>query len=146
MNERAKKILHFWFNQTSHKERFSKNEAFDQKIRAIFFDDYQKAKKIAIEAINYRYHEKLNQDQIMFIFLPFMHSEDFEDQIYCGQLIDNYFKDNPNYEQAKKYSIIHKDIIEKFGRFPYRNKVLKRVSTKEEVIYLKSTHHDFFNI
>ena len=45
MNERAKAILHFWFEQTSHKERFTKNEAFDQKIKTSFFEDYLKAIK-----------------------------------------------------------------------------------------------------
>ena len=45
MNERAKAILKFWFVQTSHKDRFTKNEAFDQIIRTNFFDDYQKGTK-----------------------------------------------------------------------------------------------------
>ena len=43
MNERAKTILNFWFKETTHKERFKKNEAFDAKIRNRFFKDYQKA-------------------------------------------------------------------------------------------------------
>ena len=43
MNKRAKAILHFWFKKTSHKERFNKNEALDQKIRDVFFKDYKKA-------------------------------------------------------------------------------------------------------
>ena len=38
------------------------------------------------------------------------------------------------------------DIINEFGRFPYRNKVLERKNTTKEKEYLKSTHHDFFNI
>ena len=189
MNERAKKILHFWFDQTSHKERFNKNEAFDQKIRTIFIDDYQKAKnskydhwqnnaneclaliilldqfsrnlfrnnakafamdkkarQIANKAIDQEYHLKLKQDQTMFIFLPFMHSEKLSDQIYCGKLINSYFKKHPNYEDAIKYAQLHENIIRKFGRFPYRNKVLERESTKEEKEYLNSTHHSFFNI
>ena len=51
-----------------------------------------------------------------------------------------------NYEDAKKYAQLHKNIIKRFGRFPYRNKVLGRKSTKEEKKYLNSTYHDFFNI
>ena len=189
MNGRAKAILHFWFNETKHKERFEKNEAFDRKIRINFFEDYQKAannkydnwqnntneclaliilldqfsrnlfrnndkafsmdnkaRQIATEAINKGYHKKLTQDQIMFVFLPFMHSEKLSDQIYCGTLINSFFKNHPSYEEAKKFSLIHKNIIRKFKRFPYRNKVLGRKSTKEEEEYLNSTHHDFFNI
>ena len=30
MNERAKKILHFWFIQSSSEERFTKNKVFDK--------------------------------------------------------------------------------------------------------------------
>ena len=47
-------------------------------------------------------------------------------------LIDDYLKDNSNYKEIKKFSKIHLDIINKFGRFPYRNKVLKRENSKEE--------------
>ena len=43
MNERAKTILHFWFNESSMDEKFSYNEVFDQKIKGKFFLDYQKA-------------------------------------------------------------------------------------------------------
>ena len=57
-----------------------------------------------------------------------------------------FFKNHPNYEDAKKYAQLHKNIIKRFGRFPYRNKVLGRKSTKEEKEYLNSTYHDFFNI
>ena len=189
MNGRAKAILHFWFNETKHKERFEKNEAFDQKIRTNFFEDYQKAinneydnwqnnpseclaliilldqfsrnlfrnnpkaftmdkkaRQIATEAIKKKYHEILEQDRIMFLFLPFMHSEELSDQIYCSKLINSYFKGHPNYKDAIKYTHLHKDIIQKFGRFPYRNKVLGRKMTKEEEEYLNSTNHSFFNI
>ena len=189
MNEWAKAILHFWFNKTTHKERFKKNEAFDQKIRTSFFEDYQKAandeyddwqndtneclaliiildqfsrnlfrnngkafamdkkaQQIATKAINQGYHNTLLLDQKMFLFLPFMHSEKLSDQIYCGNLINTYFKNHPSYEEAKKFSTLHKNIIREFKRFPYRNKVLGRKSTKKEKEYLNSTHHDFFNI
>ena len=189
MNGRAKAILHFWFNETKHKERFEKNEAFDQKIRANFFEDYQKAanneydnwqdntneclaliilldqfsrnlfrnnhkafamdnkaRQIARNAIDKGYHQKLPNDKILFIFLPFMHSEELNDQIYCDKLIDTYLKDHPLYKEIKKFSKIHLDIINEFGRFPYRNKVLRRKNTIKEKEYLKSTHHDFFNI
>ena len=75
-----------------------------------------------------------------------MHSEELNDQFYCNELIDNYLKDNPQYKEIKKFSKLHKDIIKKFGRFPYRNKVMKRINTKEEDEYLNSNHYDFFNI
>ena len=189
MNKRAKAILHFWFNKTSHKDRFNKNKALDQKIRTSFIKDYKKAanneydfwknnheeclaliilldqfsrnlfrnnvkafamdkkaRKVATKAIKQKFHKKLSKDQIMFVFLPFMHSEELSDQIYCSNLINTYLKNHPSYGEAKKFATIHENIIRRFKRFPYRNKVLGRKSTKEEKEYLNSTHHDFFNI
>ena len=45
MNERAKKILEFWFIKSSIKDWFKKNNNFDKKIRYLFFKDYLKAIK-----------------------------------------------------------------------------------------------------
>ena len=189
MNERAKAILKFWFDESSPEEHFKKNDDFDKKIRNLFEKDYQnainnklenwldnpktclalvilldqfsrnlfrknskafamdyKALIIAKNAIDKGYHKTLSKNQILFIFLPFMHSEELDDQLLCSKLIDGYLKDNSNYKEIKKFSKIHLDIIKKFGRFPYRNKVLKRENTTEENEYLNTTHYDFFNI
>ena len=35
------------------------------------------------------------------------------------------------------YEIKHKEIIDRFGRYPHRNKVLERESTDDEVTFLK---------
>ena len=43
MNERAKKILEFWFIKSSIKDWFEKNDNFDKKIRDLFFEDYEQA-------------------------------------------------------------------------------------------------------
>ena len=124
-------------------DQFSRN-LFRNNSKA-FAMDY-KALIIAKNAIDKEYHKTLPNNQILFIFLPLMHSEELSDQIYCGELIDDYLKDNSNYKEIKKFSKIHLDIINKFGRFPYRNKVLKRDNTIEENEYLNSTHYSFFNI
>ena len=124
-------------------DQFSRN-LFRNNSKA-FAMDY-KAQIISKKAIDKEYHKTLPNNQIIFIFLPLMHSEELSDQLYCNELIDNYLKDNPNYKEIKKFSKIHLDIVKKFGRFPYRNKVLKRKNTIEENEYLNSTHHSFFNI
>ena len=49
-------------------------------------------------------------------------------------------------KEAKKMNNIHTDIIKRFGRYPYRNKVLGRESTNQEAEYLNTTHHKFFKI
>jgi uncharacterized protein (DUF924 family) len=39
-------------------------------------------------------------------------------------------------DEALKYAIIHRDIIEKFGRFPHRNRSLGRETTADEQAFL----------
>ena len=41
-------------------------------------------------------------------------------------------------QDSLKYAKKHYDIVAKFGRYPYRNKVLSRKTTPEEEIYLKT--------
>ena len=124
-------------------DQFSRN-LFRNNPKAFAMD--HKARKIAKNAIDKEYHKTLPNNQILFIFLPLMHSEELIDKLYCSELIDNYLKNNSNYKEIKKFSKIHLDIIKKFGRFPYRNKVLNRENTTEENEYLNSTQYDFFNI
>jgi uncharacterized protein (DUF924 family) len=35
------------------------------------------------------------------------------------------------------YAVRHRDIVERFGRYPHRNAILQRASTPEEVEFLK---------
>ena len=106
----------------------------------------KKAVSISRHAIKNKFHEILKLDQKFFIFLPFMHSEEMKDQIYCENLINKFLLNHSNYKDIIKFSKIHKEIIKKFGRFPYRNKVLNRKNTKDEEEYLNSNHYDFFNV
>ena len=124
-------------------DQFSRN-LFRNNPKAFAMD--HKAQIITKNAIDKEYHKKLPIKQILFIFLPLMHSEELSDQIYCNELIDIYLKESPNYKEIKKFAKLHHDIIKKFRRFPYRNKVLNRNNTIEENKYLNSTHHGFFNI
>ena len=43
MNERAKKILDFWFVQSDMADWFKKDNKFDAKIKKLFFSDLEKA-------------------------------------------------------------------------------------------------------
>lgn len=42
------------------------------------------------------------------------------------------------FQQSRDFAEKHRDIIQRFGRFPHRNEVLDRESTDEEIEYLKS--------
>lgn len=69
--------------------------------------------------------------------MPFMHSEVLEDQNKSVELFSTL---NPHFAQ---YAIAHRDIIERFGRFPHRNQILGRVSTDEEIEFLKQEGSSF---
>ena len=70
--------------------------------------------------------------------MPFMHSEIFEDQIISLSLYSNLvIKDNFSFA-LKRFTIIRK-----FVRFSYRNKVLNRKSTEEELAFLTTPGSSF---
>lgn len=67
----------------------------------------------------------------IFVYLPLMHSEELEDQHLCCKLCE------PLGERYMPFAIEHRDIIERFDRFPHRNEILLRESTEEERIFLE---------
>ena len=48
-----------------------------------------------------------------------------------------YLKDHSGLADIKKFWQNHTKAIKKFHRYPHRNKVLERVSTQEEIEFLK---------
>jgi uncharacterized protein (DUF924 family) len=78
----------------------------------------------------------------LFLFLPFEHSEDLDDQQRCGELmasIDAFEETRGISEWARK----HLDIVARFGRFPHRNSALGRASTAEEIEFLRQPGSGF---
>jgi uncharacterized protein (DUF924 family) len=62
-----------------------------------------------------------------FFYMPFMHSERLADQDFCVRLFAERMPgDNLRHARA------HREIIRRFGRFPYRNEALGRQTTPEE--------------
>lgn len=66
----------------------------------------------------------------MFCYLPFEHSEDLLDQEHAVALMRDLG------EQVLDYAVQHHEVIERFGRFPHRNRALGRVSTADEQAWL----------
>ncbi|MEO6102161.1 MAG: DUF924 family protein, partial [Pseudoxanthomonas sp.] len=67
----------------------------------------------------------------MFFYLPFEHSEAMADQDRAMELVAGIGD-----AELMKYARLHRELIERFGRFPHRNKALGRESTQEEMDYL----------
>ena len=99
----------------------------------------QDAKCISIvrNAISKRFLEKLSNDKIHFLLLPLIHSEDMDDHILGHKLVDQYLNKHTEFDNIKKAWNYHTVAIKKFGRYPHRNKILKRESTIEEIDFLK---------
>ena len=90
------------------------------------------------EAVLLGVDEELNSAQRSFLYLPFMHSESIEIH-KVGMSLYQKNGSQPNID----FEVKHKEIIEKFGRYPHRNKVLGRVSTDKEIEFLKQNGNGF---
>ncbi len=106
------------------------------------------ALQASMEAIEKGLDQRIPLIPRTFLFLPLMHSEDVSMQRRCVELFANLLKDAPpNLKSVLQgnldYARRHAAIIERFGRFPHRNKVLGRVSTPEEIEFLKQPGSSF---
>jgi len=91
----------------------------------------QRARCVTDAAISQGFDQAVEKDLRIFFYLPFMHSEDIEDQDYCVELCEALGNEN-----NLNYAVLHADVIRRFGRFPHRNPVLGRETTPEEQAYL----------
>lgn len=80
--------------------------------------------------------------QRWFVYLPFEHAEDLALQRKCLELFEG-LRGDADSAGSIDYARRHFEIIERFGRFPHRNAVLGRVSTPEEVEFLKQPGSGF---
>ena len=112
---------------------------FDQIPLNIFrgqarsFATEEHARRVASIAIKHDFDQQLTGKQKAFLYMPFMHSENMQDQNFSVALYEK-----AGLEDNLRFAKHHRGIIERFGRFPHRNAILKRNSTPEELAYLDS--------
>ena len=98
------------------------------------------ADPLALEAARHAvargYDRNMLPVERLFTYLPFEHSESLDDQLKACELTAPLAA-FPETEDAPRYALRHRDVIERFGRFPHRNAALGRASTPEEVEFLK---------
>jgi uncharacterized protein (DUF924 family) len=135
----------FWKERTGASAYLAEVIVLDQFSRQIFRGSGQAfaydalALSLAQHAIVAGYDQDLPERERMFLYMPFMHSESRSIHAEAVKLFESLGN-----ESSLKYEHIHKDIIDRFGRYPHRNEVLGRQSTPEEIEYLSSTKEDFF--
>lgn len=118
----------------------------DQFPRNIFRGNRQayatdsKAILIAKHAIAKGFDQVFQPIKRRFLYLPFEHSEILSDQKRAVELFESIREEDPvGYEYALRYF----KVIDRFNRFPHRNKILDRENTPEEQEFLQITPSGF---
>jgi uncharacterized protein (DUF924 family) len=114
---------------------------------AAFAQDHR-ALAAATAAIDRGFDRRLAPDERTFIYMPFMHSEELAAQDRCVALFAAWAAELAGAEAAAvadslRYARQHRDIIQRFGRFPHRNAILGRPSTAEEEAFLSGPGSSF---
>ncbi|WP_417247751.1 DUF924 family protein [Celeribacter sp.] len=110
----------------------------DQMPRNMFrgagkaFSSDRAALAAAKAAIEKGWDMRIDSPARQFFYLPLMHSECQTDQDRCVRLICERLKEGNNLLHAR----VHREIIRKFGRFPYRNEALGRATTAAEQAFM----------
>jgi uncharacterized protein (DUF924 family) len=119
---------------------------FDQFPRNMFrgsgeaFASDSLAREVAKRAIAQKRDLEVPATLRSFFYLPLMHSEHLADQEACVQLTkERLGEDHFSYP----YALSHKEAVERFGRFPARNKALGRRNTAEEQEFLNHNPRGF---
>ena len=83
-------------------------------------------------------HLSLSVPQRRFVYMPYMHSESLLIHAHAVELFNC-----PGLEDNLDFELRHRAIIERFGRYPHRNAILKRASTAQEIAFLAEPGSSF---
>jgi len=130
-------------------DQFSRNMYRDT---AQAFAQDELALRWCLEGLEDSIDLQLEPVERVFFYLPLEHSEDMQMQDLSCRKFAELLDDNINtdsspsdgtYEGFYRYAERHRDVIQKFGRFPHRNKILGRVSPEMEQEYLDTPGSGF---
>ena len=93
---------------------------------------------LATEAVERSLDQAMSTNERKFLYLPFEHSENPAVQARSVELFASL-----DDADTLGYALRHKEIIDRFGRFPHRNEVLGRASSPEEIEFLKEPDSSF---
>lgn len=109
-------------------DQFSRN--IHRGTPAAFAQD-DMALTLAQEAVRVGADTALTPEQRVFLYMPYMHSESEATQEKSVQLYEVL-----GIENNLRFARAHKDIIDRFGRYPHRNEILGRASRPDELAFL----------
>ncbi len=116
----------------------------DQFSRNVYRDTPQAfaqdalALALAQELVTSGQDRSLPLAQRSFAYMPYMHSESALVHAQAALLFAQ-----PGMEDTLRFEVRHKEIIDRFGRYPHRNALLGRSSTPEELAFLSEPGSGF---
>ncbi len=97
----------------------------------------EQARGAARVAIARGFDLALPEPQRVFLYMPFEHSEALADQDWSVALMEARMSGQDGAEFAH-HARVHREVIRRFGRFPYRNAALGRETTEAEQAFLEA--------
>ncbi len=103
---------------------------------------------MAKRAVHHGFDAALPIHRRIFLYMPWMHSEELDAQKECVRLFERLANEAPPEAQPTirnnlDFAIRHLEIVERFGRFPHRNAILGRTTTPEEEAFLREPNSSF---
>lgn len=111
-------------------DQFSRNI---HRGKALAFATDGPARAAARRAVDAGWDLGAPEPERQFFYLPFEHSEDMADQDLCVRLMEERLPSAPG---NTLHAHAHRQIIARFGRFPFRNAALGRETTADEAAFL----------
>lgn len=111
-------------------------QLFRGEARAFASDNLALA--LAQEAVASGSDLELTPSQRQFLYMPYMHSESLVIQNESVRIFAGLSED------ILKFAERHRDVIQRFGRFPKRNEALGRTATREEQAYIADRGDSMF--
>ena len=120
----------------------------DQFTRNVFrggkeaFAGDDRAQRLAVDALDRGLDQSLPPVGRVFMLMPLMHAEDIELQRRCVREFESLVEQAEELIAAElrgnlRFAKSHLEIIERFGRFPYRNAALGRASSEAELEFIE---------
>jgi len=112
------------------------------------YDTDAKAQSICMKVLYHNYHRTITPLQAIFMpCLVLTHSEHFHHQELCVDIWCHLIQHSlPVDDQLRIFGMIflnHLKVVAKFGRFPHRNEIMGRKTTKEEEDFLNDKSFRF---
>ena len=139
-------VLAYWLDELGPKSWYEGGEKLDAEIREKFLDVWTKAVEghlgfwltCPTETLAYiidrDWDLQIDEPARHFFYMPLLHSENLIDQDRGVRLMHLRLKEDA--ENTINHAKAHREVIRRYGRFPFRNKALGRSSSDQEKAFM----------